>query len=525
MRKIREVLRLRWERGLSQREIAISCKLARSTVGEYLARAQSAGLAWPLPKDLDDAALEARLFRLPEQQRGDERRPEPDWERVHRELKRKGVTLTLLWQEYREVHPDGYQYSRFCDLYRDWRGLKQLVMRQNHKAGEKLFVDYAGQTVDIVDPTTGEITSAQIFVAVLGASNYAYCEATKSQSSADFIGAQVRALEYFGGCPAIVVPDNTKTGVKHPHLYEPDLNRSYLDFADHYGLAVIPARVSRPKDKAKVEHGVLTAERWILARLRHRTFFSLRELNEAIFELLERYNDTPFQKLSGSRRSLFLELEQPALRPLPKERYVFASWKKVRVHVDYHVEVDRHYYSVPYQLVGKQLDARATNATVELFHQGRRIASHVRSHRSGHHTTVNDHMPKSHRHYANWTPERLIKWASQAGGATAKAVEVVMASRPHPQQGFRSCLGVMRLGKSYGENRLEAACQRALALGSVSYKSIESILKNGLDQEPLPKDDVGEAADELAIAHGNIRGADYYASSASVPATDDREAR
>lgn len=506
MRKIKEVLRLKHGCGLSSRVIAHSCGIARSTVAEYLRLSASAGLTWPAAGDLDDATLEALLFP-PLPSLSPDQRPQPDWAQLHLELKRhKGVTLFLLWQEHKAVHPEGHQYSRFCELYGQWRGRQDLVMRQTHRAGEKLFIDYAGLTVPVVDRETGEIRQAQIFVAVLGASSYTYCEATWTQMLPDWIASHVRALQYMGGAPEVLVPDNLKSGVTSPHLYEPDLNPTYQEMASHYGVAVLPARVCRPKDKAKAEAGVQLAERWILAQLRHRTFFSLTELNQAIAALLEALNSKPFQKLAGSRRSLWEELDRPALRPLPCTPYEYAEWPKVRVHIDYHVAVDKHYYSVPYQLVGLRCEARVTASTVEVLHRGRRVASHVRSYQQGRFTTLPEHMPEHHRQYGEWTPERVVRWAGEAGGAVAAVATRIIASRPHPQQGYRSCLGVMRLGKQYGNDRLEAACERALAIGSCSYKSLTSILKNGLDQQPLPR----AAAPAPVIEHENIRGADYY---------------
>jgi len=505
MRKIREVLRLRGEFGLSVRSIAQSCKMARSTVAEYLRRARECGLTWPLPDGLDDTALGRRLFPASPTP-NDDPRPEPQWPTVLRELKRKGVTLALLWQEYKATCPDGYQYSWFCERYRRFAGKVDVVMRHEHRAGEKLFVDYAGQTVGVVDAKTGEIREAQIFVAVLGASSYTYAEATWTQSLPDWIGSHVRTFDYLGGCSEILVPDNLKAGVKSPHLYEPDLNPTYQEMAAHYGIAVIPTRIVKPRDKAKVEAGVLLVERWILACLRNRTFFSLVELNDAIAELLVRLNDRPFQKLPGSRREMFEQLDQPVLKPLPTTPYEFAQWKKVRVHIDYHVDVDRHYYSVPYQLVGEQLDARITAQTIEIFGKNKRVASHRRSCRKGRHTTLAAHMPRSHREHAGWTPERLVRWAQKNGPATAKLVETILTGKRHPQQGFRSCLGVMRLAKKYSCDRLEAACHRALAVGAVSYRSVDSILKHGLDGQPLPE---GTPATE-PLFHPNVRGADYY---------------
>ena len=506
VRKIREILRLRYDSGLSARHIAKSFGLSRSTVAEYLRRARQCGLSWPLPDGLDDTELERRLFPpMPDRQGSS--RPEPNWSVVHRELRRKGVTLDLLWQEYRAVYTDGYQYSWFCEHYRHWAGKIDLVMRQEHRAGEKLFIDYAGQTVAVVDRRTGEIREAEIFVAVLGASSYSYAEATWTQTLPDWIGSHVRALTYFGGCPEILVPDNLKSGVTSPHLYEPDLNPTYLEMATHYNVAVIPARAARPKDKAKVEVGVQVVERWILARLRNITFFSLAELNAAIADLLVELNERPFQKIPGSRRELFEQLDKPALKPLPHVPYEYAEWKKSGVHIDYHVESDKHYYSVPYQLVGQKLDVRLSAHTVEVFRKGKRIASHQRCYDpKRRYITLREHMPKSHQEHAEWTPERLVRWAQKTGPALARVFETILISRPHPQQGFRSCLGLMRLGKKHSDDRLEAACQRAVAIGACSYKSIDSILKNGLDRQPLP-----EPAETIQpLEHPNIRGARYY---------------
>ena len=379
-------------------------------------------------------------------------------------------------------------------------------MRQDHRAGEKLFVDYAGQTVPVIDRATGEIRGAQIFVAVLGASNYTYAEATWTQGLPDWIGSHQRALRFLGGVPELVVPDNLRSGVSKAHRYEPDTNPTYQDMASHYGIAVLPTRVRRPRDKAKVEGGVLVVERWILAALRHRQFFSLRELNAAISELLVKLNNRPFRKLPGCRREHFEQLDRPALQPLPAEPYVYAEWKKARVHIDYHVAVDGHYYSVPHALIKREVDVRMTHNTIECFHRGERVASHQRSNLKGRHTTVAAHMPESHRQAGEWSPERLLKWAAKAGPATEKLIRTVMASRKHPQQAYRSCLGILRLGNAYGNERLEAACRRALMLGSCRYKSIESILKHRLDEQPL------EEQQELALpdTHDNIRGPAYY---------------
>ncbi len=505
MRKIRECLRLRLEAGLSIRQVAASAQVARSSVAEYERRFHASGLSWPLPASLSELELERRLFAPPLPRVADTRAV-PDWAVIHRELRRAGVTLMLLWEEYRATHPQGFGYSWFCKAYEVWSGRLDVVMRQSHRAGEKLFVDYAGQGIEVVDHSSGEVRTAQIFVAVLGASNYTYAEATWSQGLADWIGSHVRALSHFGGVPAILVPDNLASAVHKAHRYEPDLNPTYAEFAAHYGVAVVPARVRKPRDKAKVEVGVQLVERWILAALRQRTFFSLPELNGAIAVHLARLNERPFKKLPGSRREAFDSIERPALAPLPATPYVFATWKRVRVNIDYHVEVDGHYYSVPYALVKHTLEVRLTEHTVECFHRGQRVASHVRSPLKGRHTTVAEHMPKAHQHYAQWTPERLVRWAEKTGPATAAVIGHILANRPHPQQGFRSCLGILRLGERYGGPRLEAACQRALQLNACRYKSIESILQRGLERQGPPE----PQQLDLPEAHDHLRGPGYF---------------
>jgi transposase len=507
MRKIKEVLRLKFEVGLGNRQIARSCAINHSTVADYVRRAKVTGLGcWPLP-DLEETELEARLFPSRPTPESQQVRPAPNWAVLHEELRAdKHVTLQLLWEEYKQSTPEGYQYSRFCELYRQWTGKLDLALRQEHRAGEKLFVDYAGDTVPIVDAKTGEVSRASIFVAVLGASSYTFAEATVNQGLGSWIGSHVRALKFFGGCAALLIPDNCKTAVLHPSRYEPDLNPTYQEMAAHYGMAVIPARVRKPRDKAKVEAGVLLVERWILAALRKRRFFSVTDLNTAIAELLERLNHRPFRKLEGSRASRFETLDRPALRPLPAETYVFAEWKKVRVHVDYHIEIDRHYYSVPYTLLHRQLDARFTAMTVEIFHHGERVATHARSYKAGSHTTVDAHRPKSHQRYLEWTPERLVHWAASIGPSTACLLEKIMRSRPHPEQGFRSCLGILRLEKTYGSDRLEAAASRACNLNACSYQSMKSILKTGLDRQA----EVEAPPDRPPLVHSNVRGTDYF---------------
>lgn len=509
MRKIKEVLRLHFEHQQSARKIATSCGIARSTVKEYLDRVQRAGIPWPLPAEWDDAILESRLFP-PVPLISSEKRQMPPMEYLHQERKKKGVTLQLLWHEYKEAHPKGYQYSQFCALYHKWVDKLDVCLRQEYRAGEKLFVDYAGQTIPIQDAQTGVTHEAYLFVATLGASNYTFAEASLSQDLSSWIQSHVRAFEFFNGVAEILIPDNLKSGVTHPCRYEPDINPTYADLAQHYGTVVIPTRIAKPKDKAKVESAILIVERWILAALRNHRFFSLAEVNQAITEKLKDLNHRKFQKLNTTRRELFENLDRPALKPLPETPYQYADWKKAKVNIDSHIEVDGHYYSVPYQLVKESVEIRFTSTTVEALFKNRRVASHARSYRRGGYTTLKEHMPKAHQQYLEWTPSRIIRWAAQTGPHTEKLVTQILESKPHPQQGFRSCLGIIRLGKQYSPERLEAACAYALSIQGYFYKSVQSILKTGLDQKPtlLPKKD--ESILPLPLPHPHIRGKEYY---------------
>ena len=506
MRKFKEVLRLKFDTDLSNRQIAKSCSTSHVTVGKYLALAEKAALSWPLPENLDDTGIENLLVE--QAPRKPSQKPAmPSMQYLHQELQRKHVTLQLLWYEYKQHTPDGYQYSYFCELYHLWVKKLDVSLRQHHRAGEKAFIDYAGQTVAIIDPETGTLQcDAQIFIATLGASNYTFAEASASQSLPDWVASHVRAFEFFNGVPEILVPDNLKSGITHPCRYEPDVNPTYQDLAQHYDTTVIPARSAKPKDKAKVENAVLVAERWILAALRNHTFFSLAELNKAIGEKLVEFNNRKFQKLDASRKQLFESLDKPALKPLPVKRYEYAEWKKATVNIDYHIEVDRHYYSVPYQIIKEPVDVRITTFIIEVLFKNKRVACHVRSSKAGGFTTLPEHMPKSHQKYLEWTPSRIIRWAEKTGPNTQQMVTQIMNTRSHPQQGFRACLGVMRLAKRYSDQRLENACARALAIRSYSYKSVNSILKKGLDKQPMPS--TQRAAQP--IDHPNIRGNDYY---------------
>jgi len=509
MRKLTEILRLQ-DAGLSARQIARSCGLARSTVGTHLARLKAAGVRWPLGPEWDEAELERRLFAGTITPRSrDAIRPLADWPAIHKELAGKGVTLKLLWKDYRAEHADGYGYSQFCEHYRRWAKRLDVCLRQTYRAGERMFVDYAGLTMPVHDPHGGSSFEAQVFVAALGASHYLYAEATRTQQLPDWIEAHIHTFEYLQGVPEVIVPDNLRSGIARACRYDPDINPTYQDMATHYGAAIIPARPCRPRDKAKVECGVQVIEREVLAPLRHHTFFSLQELNQAIRQRLEEVNGRRFQKLEVSRHDLFLELDQPALKPLPATRYEYAEFLKARVNIDYHLEVHGHYYSVPYELRGQQLDVRLSARMVEVLHKGRRVASHQRDDQKGRHTTDRTHMPRAHREHTEWTPSRIIQWAGTLGPFCAQAVERIILSRPHPEQGYRAALGIIRLAKGYSSARLDSACRRALALDVCRYQSIKSILRNGKDLEPLPSE--RPHATLCPVHHQNVRGAGYYA--------------
>jgi transposase len=522
MRKIRDVLRLRFECKRSHREISAAIGISGGSVCDYLNRARTRGLSWADAEALSDSEVEARLFSAVG-------RNEPvaraavDFEWVAREMRRSGVTLQLLWTEYRDAviargdRPRPYQYSQFCDVYRAWRQRLPLVMRQEHRAGEKAFVDYSGVKLRIADRATGELREVELFVMVLGASNFTYAEATSTQTLPDFLGSHVRGFNYFGCAPAVVVPDQLRSAVSGPGRHDPDINTSYAELAKHYGIAVIPARPKKPRDKAKVEVGVQIAQRWIVARLRNRTFFSIAELNEAIAELLEELNDRPFAKLEGCRRSAFETIDRPAMKSLPPLPYEVAHWKNATVNIDYHVEYEGRLYSVPHTLVRRAVEIRATTSTVEVLHDRRRVASHVRSYRpKGTPVTNPEHRPKSHRDYGDWPPSRVIGWANSIGPNTAKLVEEILASRPHPEQGYRASLALIRNAKRYGRDRMEAACARAIEIGSPSRKSVEMILKRGLDRLTL---DARSGGESRGPTHENVRGGDYYDTTTKTPSS------
>jgi transposase len=473
--------------------------------------AQAAGVQWPLPDNWDDQQLEQALFPQRPAPAIWRKHPEPDWAKIHEELQtHKNLTLQLVWQEAGESNPDGYGYSRFCDLYRRWLKKLDLVLRQEHRAGEKMFVDYAGATIPVHDPRSGEVHPAAVFVAVLGASSYTFAEATSGQDRRNWTGSHIRAFEYFGGVTEVVAPDNLKSAVTHPSYYEPDLNTTYRDLGEHYGVAIIPARPYRARDKAKAEAGVQVVQRGIVAALRKRKFFSLEEVNQALAELLVRLNQREFRRRPGSRATLCAQLDQPALKPLPATRYQFGEWKTARVNIDYHIEVERHFYSVPYALVHQKLDVHLTAETVEVLHRGVRVASHVRSYEEGEATSLTEHRPKSHQKYLGRTPSRLIEEAQQTGPCTGQLVEAILAAKRHPEMGFRSCLGILRLAKTYPVERLEAAARRCLRARAYNFRSMDSILKNQLDRLPDPEGAPGALPAQTTVEHDNIRGADYF---------------
>jgi transposase len=507
MRKIKEVLRLKFELGLGLRQIARSCTLGIGTVHDYLQRAKAAGVGWPLPEGWDEEKLEATLFAGPQPRPSDPGKADPDFAAMHEQKQRhRHLTLQLLWDEYRQANPDGYGYSRFCELYQRWRGKLDVVLRQEHKAGEKLFVDWAGTTIPIHDPQGGPPQAGHLFVAVLGASSYTYAEATHDEQLSNWIGAHVRAFEFYQGVPALIVPDNTKTGVTRACRYDPDLNPTYQEMAMHYGVGVVPARPYKPRDKAKVESGVQLVERWIVAALRHHRFFALAEMNVEIRRLLEKLNNKPFRKREGSRASLFAGIDRPALKPLPMERFDLSQWSRAKVNIDYHIAFDGNFYSVPYNLVHELVEVRSTPTTVELLHKGQRVASHLRARGHGQTITNSEHRPKSHQAHLEWTPSRLVNWARSIGPATAALFERILNDKPHPEMGYRACLGLMRLAKEYSPARMEAAAQRALLTGACRYQNVKSILKNSLDSLPVVQDSSAAAPSP----HIYIRGSEYF---------------
>lgn len=507
MRKIKSALRLHYECKLSQHQIAKSLGLSVGVVNKYLKRAITAGIGWPLTKELEDEEVLNNRLQLQQRHPKSALIDGIDFVVVNHELKRKGMTLQLLWEEYTASVTKPISYSHFCLRYRQWSKTQPQSMRQTHKAGEKAFVDYAGQTIELIDPDSGEIRTGQIFVGILGASNYTYAEATWSQQLPDWISSHRRMFEFFGGVPALIVPDNLKSGIQKACRYEPDINPTYADFIDYYGTAVIPARPGKPKDKPKVENAVLVVERWILARLRHRTFVGLVELNAAIRELLHYLNNRPFKKMPGCRASAFTEIDKPALRELPKHPYELVEIKRARVHIDYHIELNQHYYSVPYQYIGKEVLLRFTLQRLECSYQGKIIAMHPRSYQKGRHTTLPEHMPKAHRKHMEWTPGRFLTWGAQIGAATNRYVKYLLESKPHPEQSYRSCLGLLNLARRYGNDRLEKACERAWILGARTRRSVASILEHKMENEALPA--LQNPAPQ-PINHANLRGKNYY---------------
>jgi transposase len=504
MRKTREILRQKW---LLKRPHRAICESAGTSIGAVclaLSRAAEAKLTWEAVAALDDAELEARLYPSAAAAAA---RPEPDCAWIHRERHRPGVTLELLHHEYLEKHPEGLRYTSFCDRYREWLGRRGLVMRQVHVAGDKGFVDYSGKKPRIVDAATGEVIEVELFVLALGASNFTYAEATYTQRGPDWIASHVRCFEYFGGVPSALVPDQLKSGVTRACRYEPDVQRTYEEMAQHYGTTVLPARPMHPRDKAKVEVAVQIAQRWLLARIRDEVFHSLGALNARLRELLEDLNGRVMRRYGKSRRALFEEIERAALRPLPESRFEYADWGKARVNIDYHVAFEGHLYSVPYKLVHHDVEVRATADVVEIVVDRKRVAAHRRSSVQGGFTTLAEHMPSAHRAHAEWTPSRILSWAGKVGAATRELCDAIIAERPHPEQGFRSCLGILRLGKRYGDERLEAACVRALRVRARSYRHVESILKKGLDRVAA-----GDAPEQTSfpLTHENVRGRGYY---------------
>jgi len=501
---IKEVLRLHHCSKLNNTQISKALGCSRGAVAEYLHRANAAGLLWPLPLELDDAQLERRLF--PPIARS-QTRPLPDFNYIHTELKKKGVILLQLWSEYKEEHPDGYGFSQFCEHYSRFEKKLNLVMRQEHKAGDKAFSDFAGKTLPITNPITGEIQQAHLFVCTLGASGFTFIELFSDETTESWCNGHAAAFSYFDGSPRICVPDNPKPVITKACPYEPDVNPSFAQMAAHYNVAVLPARVRKPKDKAKVEAAVGLATRWVLAVLRNRTFFSLAEARAAVRELLNKLNDRPFKKISGSRRSLYETIDRPALKPLPIVPYEYAHHKKASVGMDYHVEYEKHFYSVPYQLRDEVVELRVTSSTIEIFFKGKRITSHPRSSAENKSTTIKEHRPANHRAYGDCAHDKITAWAQKIGPSAVELVSEIMRHQKLAESAYRTCIGILRLSKKFEDERLEAACARALAINARTFSSVRSILNSNLDQHPLP-----EKPNQLSIVHANIRGAQAFQS-------------
>ncbi|MDH6513694.1 IS21 family transposase [Polynucleobacter sphagniphilus] len=517
MRKIKEVLRLRFECGLSLNAIARALELSKGAVAKYDALARAAQLDWASIEPLTEEQLAKRLLPPQAMVPGQNQFAPIDFILVNQEMKKKGLTLQLLWGEYCEAATQKpYGYTSFCIHYAAFAKTLKPSMRQIHKAGEKCFVDYAGPTIPIIDVLTGEITRAQIFVAVLGASSYTFALATRAQKTEDWLLGQRKAFEYFGGVTQVIVPDNPRSLVANPDRYEPQVGRSYAEFAAHYGCAVIPARPRKPQDKSKVEVGVQVVERWILARLRHQQFFSLADLNIAIAHLLEELNTRPFKKLPGNRRSAFEAIDKPALKSLPATIFESCSWKKAKVGIDYHVELEHHYYSVPYQYARKAVELRVTPTVVEILCEGKRIAAHVRVMRTGYshglssQTTVPEHMPKAHEAHLEWSSERLLNWGQGIGAFTQSLVSHLLHQKAYPELAYRACLGLLNLSKSYGKERLEAACAIAVANNAMTQKSVRNILATKLDLAKAGKVTANKKSSQQLPLHENVRGPKYY---------------
>jgi len=506
MKKIRTIIRLKEVNKLSLGLISNVVKVSKSTVSEYIVKYGGSGLTLEDLDNLSDREIYSVLY--PQEKESDNRsyKKPPDFSIIHRELKKRHVTRQLLWEEYRQVNPDGYAYSQFCQSYKDWSKPLNISMRQNHKAGEKMFVDYSGLKGEITNSKTGEVEGVEIFVASLGASGYTYAEACRNQKKQSYINSHNHAFQYFGGVPEMIIPDNLKSAVIKADWYDPDLNETYQDMAEHYGTVILPARPYRPKDKGKVELAVKLVQRWILARLRHHTFFSIEELNDQILFLLDLLNDKKIRKLGKSRRELFEELDRPALKPLPASPYVLREFKRCRVNIDYHIELEKAYYSVPYQLVGKEMDVRFEATTVEIFHQHKRVAIHNRIYQPGGSSTKKEHMASSHRAYAEWTPSRMITWGASIGNNTANLFEEIMESKQHPEMGFRTCLGIMNCAKHYQDKQaIELTSQKMIELKSYRVKHFKSILQNKT-YLVMKKETVNIFPQD----HSNLRGANYY---------------
>ena len=506
MRKIRDVLRLHFESKLSNRQIADALRISKTSVFNIMDRFKESEITWPIPQEMSDTELEANIYSgKPLKGKEDIL---PDFEYIHEELTRPHMTLELLWNEYSQNNPDGLGRSSFYRHYQKYRKGLSISMKVIHKGGDKVFVDYSGDGLQYYNRETGKWVETEFFVSSWGASSYSYAEGTESQNGQDWVKSHIRAVQYFGCVPNAFVPDNLKSGVTKANFYEPDINALYGKFAEHYDTAILPARVRKPKDKPVVESNVLHMQRFIFGRLRNRTFFSLADLNEAVWEALELYNDRPMQQYKKSRSERFELLDKPYAKPLPSSPFEFTQVKyDVRVAPNYHIEFDKHYYSVPHEIAREYVDVYQINNILEIYHDGNHICRHRKEQPNYRYTTKNEHMPSNHKFVKGWSAPWFIAQAHKTGAATAELVTRVMQNRKHPEQGFRTAMGLLSLSKKYPKERVEKAAERALYFGNLTCKAMKAILEQGLEEQSIPQK---QNQNKKTVLHENIRGHEYY---------------